>query len=980
MDKLKRKRIRGYLLLAVLLLAAGIVLLQLQYVRFRDKELSENQRNVNTVAEVIDRLNSAKAAVGVSFDAHLQQNLRFMTATLAEDVTEGGYTGPTLFEDGAVAELRDDRVIWPDGVPETVRQLTAADIREGRRVAADVSGSAEAGQETAAARMIFTSGRISGDYYYVNWTNEAELLDNGKALLHAGRFLREAEEIFGGSLLLVSSDDASLKLMTETRLQPEAESALDLGFTPEMISQRRPVADVDHTRSLCTYAETEDGAATLIFVRPIRGVVQNAIVHVCMILLLILLPVFALLFYAFSVRKYVKTHQLTAKLKKRYQPEKLRRVLQTGGAVGAICVFVLSFVVLAISSLYSESITRAKTLNGMFDYLHHSVAEWEDYTRKQETGWCVYHGKQIAGLISRHPEAGTGEKLQEYCDIFGLDYIMVFDEKGRETESNSVYTGMTMAEDLTGEFADFRQLLKGTPSVVHDTASAPFSGETQLLAGVTIPGASGKKSGTQGALILAVGLPGQKDNDTRTGEQIRFLSAEDRICLLADSETGIIRYAGDDGLAGQTVQEIGLAEKCLRNGFSDFAVVNGAGSYSTTVGRGDDCFIYLTTNASLLSCALPPACFALAAYLLIALITIGVCMKGYNQENFRKWTASATLPDEDDGLLKKDLEEDSIPNSAELMIGRPKDKWSDKTPDVRIGILLKVIALLMVCIPTLFMLRGGGTGKQGSSLLVYILNGEWNRGLNLFSVSGILIVMACGALIVLVSNVVISLITGFVGRTGETVCRLLYSLIRYMVFLVILYYLFEFMGLSMSVYIASLSVVSLAISLGSQGMVADIMAGILIIFERQLKVGDIVEIDGYRGQVLEIGIRSTKLLCDGNDIRFISNSDIRSVVNKSMRISNCMTSVAFVTGESLESLEELLKHSLPEIGKKERRIMGEPILDGISNISGGGQSGTRTVSLRILCKCRERDQTAVKNFINREICLLCEREKIEIRL
>ena len=37
MDKLKRKRIRGYLLLAVLLLAAGIVLLQLQYVRFRDK-------------------------------------------------------------------------------------------------------------------------------------------------------------------------------------------------------------------------------------------------------------------------------------------------------------------------------------------------------------------------------------------------------------------------------------------------------------------------------------------------------------------------------------------------------------------------------------------------------------------------------------------------------------------------------------------------------------------------------------------------------------------------------------------------------------------------------------------------------------------------------------------------------------------------------------------------------------------------------
>lgn len=91
-------------------------------------------------------------------------------------------------------------------------------------------------------------------------------------------------------------------------------------------------------------------------------------------------------------------------------------------------------------------------------------------------------------------------------------------------------------------------------------------------------------------------------------------------------------------------------------------------------------------------------------------------------------------------------------------------------------------------------------------------------------------------------------------------------------------------------------------------------------------------------------------------------------------------SVTFVTDESLESLEELLKRNLPEIGKKERRIMGEPTLAGIFNTSGGGQSGERTVGMRILCKCRERDQADVRNFINREICLLSERENIEMSL
>lgn len=62
-EELKKKKIRGYLLLTALLLAAGLILFQIQYIRFRDKELSENQRNVNTVAEVIGRLNSAKESV-----------------------------------------------------------------------------------------------------------------------------------------------------------------------------------------------------------------------------------------------------------------------------------------------------------------------------------------------------------------------------------------------------------------------------------------------------------------------------------------------------------------------------------------------------------------------------------------------------------------------------------------------------------------------------------------------------------------------------------------------------------------------------------------------------------------------------------------------------------------------------------------------------------------------------------------------------
>ena len=182
------------------------------------------------------------------------------------------------------------------------------------------------------------------------------------------------------------------------------------------------------------------------------------------------------------------------------------------------------------------------------------------------------------------------------------------------------------------------------------------------------------------------------------------------------------------------------------------------------------------------------------------------------------------------------------------------------------------------------------------------------------------------------------------------------------------------MGIAMSVYIASLSVISLAISLGSRDMVEDILSGLLMLFERQIKVGDIVEIDGCRGQVQEIGIRSTKLLCDGNDVRFLSNSGIRSIVNKSMRVSILTLSVSMVTDQSLEYVEDL-----PEIQKKENRILGDLTLDGISSVTGGGKSGIRTVGVRFSCRCQERDQKAIQDNISRQIFFLCERENIELR-
>ena len=58
--------------------------------------------------------------------------------------------------------------------------------------------------------MIFLAGKISGDYYYVDWTDEEEILTDQYATLRDEDFLKVARETFGGNLVFVSSRETEL--------------------------------------------------------------------------------------------------------------------------------------------------------------------------------------------------------------------------------------------------------------------------------------------------------------------------------------------------------------------------------------------------------------------------------------------------------------------------------------------------------------------------------------------------------------------------------------------------------------------------------------------------------------------------------------------------------------------------------------------------------------------------------------------------
>jgi small conductance mechanosensitive channel len=85
-------------------------------------------------------------------------------------------------------------------------------------------------------------------------------------------------------------------------------------------------------------------------------------------------------------------------------------------------------------------------------------------------------------------------------------------------------------------------------------------------------------------------------------------------------------------------------------------------------------------------------------------------------------------------------------------------------------------------------------------------------------------------------------------------------------------------GISLTAYLASASIIGLAVGFGSQGLVQDVVTGLTVIFSDLCDVGDLVEIAGQTGIVQEVGIRFTVLTNFMGAEVFIPNRTITNVV------------------------------------------------------------------------------------------------------
>jgi len=207
---------------------------------------------------------------------------------------------------------------------------------------------------------------------------------------------------------------------------------------------------------------------------------------------------------------------------------------------------------------------------------------------------------------------------------------------------------------------------------------------------------------------------------------------------------------------------------------------------------------------------------------------------------------------------------------------------------------------------------------------------------------------------------------------AKTVITLFDGLVKYGSAIFIIILVLKACGVDTGALIASVGVLTLIVGLGAQTLIADIIAGVFIIFENEFNTGEIISIDGFRGKVMEIGIRTTKLLDSAGNIKIINHSNIVNVVNLSRELSLAVVDCDFPYDVPIEYIENLFEKKFPIIAEKIPGIVEGPFYKGVCEYKDSN------VTIKIVAKCLEDDRFQVQRDLMREYRAILVEEGIDI--
>ena len=243
-----------------------------------------------------------------------------------------------------------------------------------------------------------------------------------------------------------------------------------------------------------------------------------------------------------------------------------------------------------------------------------------------------------------------------------------------------------------------------------------------------------------------------------------------------------------------------------------------------------------------------------------------------------------------------------------------------------------------------------------------------------FSSRTLISLVAMIALVIGIEKLILLILSFLKKGSGRasTLVTIVQSLVSYACAIVIICWGLSLLGVNVATIVASLGIIALIIGFGAESLIADVVTVFFMLFENQYNVGDILEINGFRGTVTSIGIRTTSITDLGGNVKIINNSNMKDILNRSNYTSRAVSTSDIPYETDLEEFEPLLPAMMQRIYDKHAdKLRSVPKYLGVAELGASG------ITLKFVSESDENNVYSAQRAMNRELLVEFKKAGVE---
>jgi len=208
-------------------------------------------------------------------------------------------------------------------------------------------------------------------------------------------------------------------------------------------------------------------------------------------------------------------------------------------------------------------------------------------------------------------------------------------------------------------------------------------------------------------------------------------------------------------------------------------------------------------------------------------------------------------------------------------------------------------------------------------------------------------------------------------KRRTTIIELTNRIFKFFLYALAIMMVLDIYGVDTKGILASLGIAGVVLGFALQDTVQDLMSGIYIILENYYVIGDIIRINDFQGEVIEVSLKTTKVQSASGETYIFTNRNVSSVINLSQNRAGVKIMIPTAYEEETSKVETALKMVVKEAKKL-------PNVDSDSKYLGIDSFVDSAINYAIIIYCKSSDQWEIKRTVLKMIKEMYEKENIKI--